>query len=584
MKSRFIFSAVTAACCWMLVGCGGGGGGGGGASGSTSESVVDTSNLLKGVVVDGYLVGAKVCLDLNTNWVCDSGEPSAISSAGGQYTLDISPLKYTDTYDQLVIAEVGPDVKDEATGKTLKEQGQDGYVLASWGGPKPILTPINTLQVASYIKDGLKDQNKRTEVALLLEGSGMSATNDDYFAIAAPLTSDQRELAKRTGRVLAAALAHSQTQLKSKAPTVYGSSAIGLGQRSADLLTQALRETRASSSSEAESEQLNRIMQQVAAIELSVDNEKLLQKPVSILSPSEALLALSGVLYDATLLASTPRNAIAFTAQGDGGSLTVKSLQYRNSAWAQDASYQSQGGAGYRVLYRDYSKIVGAQAASAQISIDEPILAKDGMSVLKENFSGDANAPARQVQLLARDAQGLSYSSVPSLSAFTGNFGAGHKLYQVRRKTLAEEYVFDGVASFFTSLAAFKASPRTCYGGVCWSITKQASGNAAQFAGTMKFTTTSSAGSLDLGEGSFIEDEIAGVYFLRMLSIPIAVQNRSSLWSAKDGRYPVFADFDNKLWTGRYAPTGTSWVSEWLLPRDALNAALGTVPLTPITP
>jgi hypothetical protein len=579
MKNRFILSAVTAACCWLLVGCGGGG-----SSGSTSESVVDTSNLLKGVVLDGYLVGAKVCLDLNTNWVCDSGEPSAISSAGGQYTLNISPLKYTDTYDQLVIAEVGPDVKDEATGKTLKEQGQDGYVLASWGGPRPILTPINTLQVASYIKDGLKDQNNRTEVALLLEGSGMSGTNEDYFAIAAPLTSDQRELAKRTGRVLAAALAHSQTQLKFKLPTIYGSSAIGLGGRAADLLTQALRGTRASSPSESEEDQLTRIKAQTTSIELSADNEKLLRKEVSILSPSDALLALSGGLYDVTLLASTPRNALVYTGQGDGGSLTVKSFQYRSNAWTQDASYQSQGIAGYRVLYRDYSKIVGAQAASAQISIDAPILAKDGVSVLKEKFSGDANAPARQVQLLARDAQGLSYSSVPALSGFSGSFSAGHKLYQVRRKTISEEYVFDGVASFFTSLAAFKASPRTCYGGVCWSITKQAMGNTPEFSGMMKFTTTSSAGSLDLGEGTFIEDEIAGVYYLRMLSIPIAVQNRSSLWSAKDGRYPVFADFDNKLWTGRYAPTGTSWVSEWLLPRDALNAVLGSVPLTPITP
>lgn len=580
MKNRFIFSAVSLACFSMLLGCGGGGG----ASSNTPESVVDTSSQIKGVVVDGYLVGAKVCLDLNTNWVCDSGEPSAVSSAGGRYTLNISPLKYTDTLEKLVIAEVGPDVKDEATGKTLKEQGQDGYVLASWGGPKPILTPINTLMAASYFKDGLKDQTNRTEVAALLKDIGMSETNEDYFDSAAPLTSDERALAKRTGRVLAAALAQSQAQLKSKVSAVYGGSSIGLGERAAGLLTQALRETRASSSDEAESDQLNRITQQIASIELSADTEKLLQKTISILSPSDTLLALSGSLYDATLVGSSPRNALAFTAQGDGGAFTVKNLQYRSNAWTQDTTYQSQGGAGYRVLYRDYSKIVGAQVASAQISIEAPILTKDGLSVLKEKFSGDANAPARWVQLLARDAQDLSYSSVSALSAFNGNFGAGHKLYQVRRKTLSEEYVFDGLASFFTSLAAFKASPRTCYGGVCWSITKQASGNFSQFAGTMKFTTTSSAGSLELGEGTFIEDEIAGVYFLRMLSIPIAVQNRSSLWSAKDGRYPVFADFENKLWTGRYAPTGTVWTSDWLLPRDALNAVLSSVPLTPIAP
>jgi hypothetical protein len=581
MKNRFIFSAVTAACCSMLFGCGGGASG---TSGSSLESDLDTSNLIKGVVVDGYLIGAKVCLDLNANWVCDSGEPSATSSAGGKYTLDISPLKYKDTYDKLVIAEVGPDVKDEATGKTLKEQGQDGYVLASWGGPKPILTPINTLIAASYFKNGLKDMNNRFEAARLLENSGLSSTNEDYFDTAAKMTSDERALAKRTGRVLAAALAHSQNQLKSKVPTVYGSSAIGLGERAADLLTQAVRATRASSSSESEGDQLTRIKAQTASIELTAENEKLLKKEVSILSPSDALLVLSSGLYDATLLASTPRNVHVFTAQGDGGSLTFKSLQYRTNAWTQDATYQSQGGAGYRVLYRDYSKIVGSQVASSKVSIAAPILAKDGESVLKEIFTSDTKAPSRHVQLLVRGAQDLSYSSVPALSGFGGSFSAVHKLYQVRRTTISEEYVFDEVASFFTSLAAFKASPRTCYGGVCWSITKQAMGNFPEVSGTMKFTTTSSAGSLDLGEGKFIEDEIAGVFFLRMINIPIAVQNRSSFWSAKDGRYPLFGDLDNKLWTGRYSPAGTSWISDWLLPRDALNAALALAPLNPVTP
>lgn len=579
MKNKFCISLVSVACLAMLQACGGGGG-----ASTTPDPVVDTSSQIKGVVVDGYLVGAKVCLDLNTNWVCDGGEPSAVTGTGGKYTLNISPLKYTDTYDKLVIAEVGADVRDEAAGKTLKEQGQDGYVLASWGGPKPILSPINTLQAASYFKDGVKDQSNATAVAALLKDSGLSATGEDYFDDAAPLTSDERVLAKRTGRVLAAALANAQTQLKSKVSTLYASNSVGLGGRSADLLTQALRDTRPSSSVEIEADQLKRINEQTSSIELSVDAEKLQQKPTSLVSSSGAFQALAGGLYAPTLLGSTPRNALVFKAQGDGGALTIQSLQYRSNAWSQDAAYQSQGGAGYRVLYRDYSKIVGSQVASAQISMDAPVWAKDGESTVKEKFSGDASAPARQVQIWVRDAEGLSFSSVPALTAFSGSFAAGHKLYQIRRKTLAEEYVFDGVASFFTSLEAFKASPRTCYAGVCWSITKPASGNVAAFAGTMKFSTTSAAGSLDLGEGSFIEDSIAGVYFLRMLSIPIAVQNRSALWSAKDGRYPLFADFDNKLWTGRYAPTGTVWTSEWLLPRDALNAVLSSVPLTPIAP
>ena len=575
MNIRRGFPVLLAASCLILLSCGGGGG---------PEPEVDTSSILKGVVVDGYLVGAKVCLDLNTNWVCESGEPFTVSGAGGQYTLDVAPLKYWDTYKSLVLAEVGVDTKDEATGKTLREQGLSAYTLASAGGPRSVLTPINTVKVAQYMNNGLKDLAEVSKVAQLLSENGMSDSSDDYFDPTAPLTDIERSLAKRTARILASALGSAQARLKAEAPAVYAANAAGLGGRTASLVNQALADTRPASSAETEAEQLARINQQVALIPLNADTEKLMQKPVSVLTPADGLAALGGGLYDAGLLASTPRNVLASTAQGDGGSLTVKSLQYKSNAWIQDAQYQSQGGAGYRILYRDSTKIVGSQIASSFVSIQAPFLGKDGVSALKEKFSGDAAAPARQVQVLARDAEGLNFSAVPSLSSFSGVFGAGQKLYQVRRQTLNAEYVFDGVASFFTSLAAFKASPRTCYAGVCWTITRQAMGSSAGTAGTMKFSTTSSAGSLDLGEAKFIEDEIAGINFLRMIAIPMVVQNKSSFWAVKDGRYPIFADFDGKLWTGRFAPAAAIWTSDWLMPRDALNAVLATVPLSLVSP
>jgi len=331
--------------------------------------------------------------------------------------------------------------------------------------------------------------------------NGRSGTNQDYFNQSAILNDIERDLAKRTSRVLVSALSTARARLKNEMSSVYGTNAEGLGARAASLVTQALTETRPTSSTETEAEQLSRISKQIASITLNLENEKLLQKAVSILSPSDALVALSSGLYDATLAASTPRNALVFTAQGDGGALNVKSLQYRSSAWTPDVTYQIQGGAGYRVLYRDFSKIVGSQVASAQISIEAPVLAKDGASILKEKFSSDANAPARQVQLLVRDAEGLNFSSVPALTAFSGSFGSGHKLYQVRRKTLSEEYVFDGVATFVSSLASFKSSPRKCYEGVCWTITKPAIGNAAQLEGKIKFSPQSGAGGLGWGGG-----------------------------------------------------------------------------------
>ena len=42
---------------------------------------------LAGKVADGYLIGAKVCLDKNQNDQCDEGEPHAFSTSGGNFEL-----------------------------------------------------------------------------------------------------------------------------------------------------------------------------------------------------------------------------------------------------------------------------------------------------------------------------------------------------------------------------------------------------------------------------------------------------------------------------------------------------------------
>jgi hypothetical protein len=581
MMSKFKSKMKLAAgmlCASLLAGCGGGGGG-------DNSAVIDANYQLNGTVVDGYLVGAKVCLDLNTNWVCDAGEPFATTGTGGRYKLDISPLRYWETYDKLVIAEVGPEVKDEATGKTLREQGQSGYVLAARGSVKPVLTPITTLQIAKQMSEGASygEQIYVDAVTALLKDSGMSFSKADYFDSSESFTVTERALAQRTGRVLAAALSATQARLKSEVATVYGASSEGLGARAAGLLTIALSATRASNAAETEADQLTRINQQVLSTALNSDTEKLLRKPVSTLDAATALATIGSGFYDSSLVGSTPRSLLTLATQGDGGAFAATSLQYRSSAWARDASYQNQGAAGYHLIYSYRNLTDPNTIESAVVNTLSPVWFKDGL-VLKEKFSDAVGAPVRQVQILMRDAQDLPFAAVPALSTATGNFGTGHKVYQIRRKALVDEYAFDSVASFFTSLAAFKASPRTCYAGVCWSITKSASEFDIAFEGTMKFTTTSSNGSLDLGEAKFVETTLGNVRLFVMTSIPVGVQNRSAFWSAKDGRYPVFADFDNKLWVGHYAPSGTIWTSDWLLSRTELNAALTAMSLTPVAP
>ena len=60
----------------VLTACGGGGGGGGGGSSGSST--------LSGTVIDGYIEGAKVCLDVNSNGACDAGEPTTITDSAGK--------------------------------------------------------------------------------------------------------------------------------------------------------------------------------------------------------------------------------------------------------------------------------------------------------------------------------------------------------------------------------------------------------------------------------------------------------------------------------------------------------------------
>ncbi|MET0349639.1 MAG: hypothetical protein ABW067_07610, partial [Rhizobacter sp.] len=49
---------------------------------------VATETSIEGVVFDGLLANATVCVDLNENRDCDAGEPTAQTSATGTYKIE----------------------------------------------------------------------------------------------------------------------------------------------------------------------------------------------------------------------------------------------------------------------------------------------------------------------------------------------------------------------------------------------------------------------------------------------------------------------------------------------------------------
>lgn len=113
----------------LLAGCGGSG----------SQGVEGTSSQLtySGVVVDGYLQGATVFVDLNRNGVFDAGEPATTTDSNGQYSLKLP----ADVYNPPVIVDVPATAVDADTGKQVGV----AYRMAAPDGKFGVITPVTTM-------------------------------------------------------------------------------------------------------------------------------------------------------------------------------------------------------------------------------------------------------------------------------------------------------------------------------------------------------------------------------------------------------------------------------------------------------
>ncbi|CAM0094313.1 hypothetical protein VPHK567_0304 [Vibrio phage K567] len=85
MKKLILASVVST---FILAGCGGGGSEGD--CGDCNAPDPTPTTTITGKVIDGYVSGATVFLDLNANSELDSGEPSTVTQAAGAYSLDLN--------------------------------------------------------------------------------------------------------------------------------------------------------------------------------------------------------------------------------------------------------------------------------------------------------------------------------------------------------------------------------------------------------------------------------------------------------------------------------------------------------------
>jgi len=127
MKKLISISAII-----FLIGCGG--------SSSSSNSGNDniSKTTINGKVADGYLINAKVCLDKNENYVCDSDEPSSYTKSDGSYSLEVES---GDENKYPVIVEVGKDAIDTDTNENVSDE----FLLFAPAGKYQFISPYTTL-------------------------------------------------------------------------------------------------------------------------------------------------------------------------------------------------------------------------------------------------------------------------------------------------------------------------------------------------------------------------------------------------------------------------------------------------------
>jgi pimeloyl-ACP methyl ester carboxylesterase len=135
---RQFLAYTVAASLFALSACGGGGDG-------------TASGQISGAVIDGYIEGAKVCLDVNGNGACDATEPSGTTNAKGAYTLNASGI----SVDGLnIVAEIPDTAKDsDDAGLTLAAAGKTAYTMATPADKPTVVTPLTTLIVGKAKTD-----------------------------------------------------------------------------------------------------------------------------------------------------------------------------------------------------------------------------------------------------------------------------------------------------------------------------------------------------------------------------------------------------------------------------------------------
>lgn len=123
-----------------------------------------------GVVQDGYIKGATVCVDLNANGTCDGGEPATLSHGDtGQYALSSGK-------DAAIVAYVGAGAVDMDTDTAVAAP----YTMVAPAGYGSVVNPLTTLVHAEMLANGVDADTAQAQVIAGLGLGAVAILDYDY--------------------------------------------------------------------------------------------------------------------------------------------------------------------------------------------------------------------------------------------------------------------------------------------------------------------------------------------------------------------------------------------------------------------
>lgn len=171
----FSYSALFLSTTVMLAGCGGGGGDSN--TPTTTIPITPTPTIkltaLSGVVADGYIQGAIVCVDKNANLLCDTGEIQTTTNNKGEYILKDVNNDDATNFPVIALVPVGAIDQDDPTHAISQP-----YTLTTPIGKHAFISPLTSL-----VKEYRDDNALSTEEASQIIANILATPNsNDLFS------------------------------------------------------------------------------------------------------------------------------------------------------------------------------------------------------------------------------------------------------------------------------------------------------------------------------------------------------------------------------------------------------------------